>query len=139
NLANLNFETLIVPSEKPHYWIEDAVIVASSSLRILASAPLGNLATRKQLLLIGNSDAVSNDYPELPKAGNQMASVSRHFPRGEQRVFQREQATPEAYLENKPEQFSNIHFVAHGIGSRLSPLDSAIVLSKKGGNSGNFK
>jgi len=139
NLANLNFESLIVPSEKPHYWIEDAVIVASSSLRILASAPMGKSVMCEQLLLIGNSVAVSNDYPELPKAGDQMASVSKHFPRGEQRVFQREQATPEAYLENKPEQFSNIHFVAHGIGSRLSPLDSAIVLSKEDGNSGNFK
>jgi CHAT domain-containing protein/Tfp pilus assembly protein PilF len=139
NLASLNFETLIVPSEKPHYWIEDAVIVASSSLRILASAPMGKSAMRQQLLLIGNSVAISNDYPELPKAADQMASVSKHFPRGEQRVFQREQATPEAYLENKPEQFSNIHFVAHGIGSRLSPLDSAIVLSKEDGNSNNFK
>ena len=138
SLANLNFETLIVPSEKPHYWIEDVVIVASSSLRILASAPAGKSAMHKDLLLIGNSIAVSNDYPELPKAADQMASVSKHFARGEQRVFQREQATPEAYLENNPAQFSNIHFVAHGIGSRLSPLDSAIVLSKEDG-SGNFK
>jgi CHAT domain-containing protein len=138
SLANLSFETLIVPSEKPHYWIEDAVIVASSSLRILASAPVGKSTIQKELLLIGNSVAVSNDYPELPKAADQMASVSKHFARGEQRVFQREQATPEAYLENNPAQFSNIHFVAHGIGSRLSPLDSAIVLSKEDG-SGNFK
>ena len=138
SLANLNFETLIVPSEKPHYWIEDAVIVESSSLRILESAPAGKSTTHKELLLIGNSVAVSNDYPELPRAADQMASVSKHFPRGEQRVFQREQATPEAYLGNNPAQFSNIHFVAHGIGSRLSPLDSAIVLSKEDG-SGNFK
>jgi len=139
NLANLNFETLIVPSEKPHYWIEDAVVVASSSLRILAAAQVGRTSTRKELLLIGNTVAVSSDYPELPKAADQMASVSRHFSRAEQRVFQREAATPEAYLENSPEQFSNIHFVAHGIGSRLSPLDSAIVLSKEEGNAGNFK
>ena len=139
SLANLNFETLIVPSEKPHYWIEDAVIVASSSLRILASAPVGKSTMQKELLLIGNSVAVSNDYAELPKAADQMASVSKHFTRGEQRVFQREQATPEAYLNNNPEQFSNIHFVAHGIGSRLSPLDSAIVLSKEDGNPGIFK
>jgi CHAT domain-containing protein/Tfp pilus assembly protein PilF len=139
SLANLNFETLIVPAEKPHYWIEDAVIVASSSLRILGSAPTGKITARKRLLLVGNSVAVSSDYPELPRAADQMASVSKHFPQGEQRVFQRERATPEAYLGNNPEQFSNIHFVAHGIGSRLSPLDSAIVLSKEDGNPGNFK
>jgi len=40
------------------------------------------------------------------------------------------QATPAAYLASSPEQFSYIHFVAHGTASRLSPLDSAIVLSK---------
>ena len=59
-----------------------------------------------------------------------MASVARHFPAAEQRIFTREQATPAAYLASSPERFSYIHFVAHGTASRLSPLDSAIVLSK---------
>jgi len=59
-----------------------------------------------------------------------MESVARHFPAAEQRIFAREQATPAAYLASSPEQFSYIHFVAHGTASRLSPLDSAIVLSK---------
>ena len=45
----------------------------------------------------------------------------------------RAQATPAAYLASDPEQFSYIHFVAHGTASRLSPLDSAIVLSTAGG------
>ena len=61
-----------------------------------------------------------------------MESVARHFPAGKQRIFTREQATPAAYLASSPEQFSYIHFVAHGTASRLSPLDSAIVLSKIG-------
>src|SRR5208283_1128324 len=59
-----------------------------------------------------------------------MESVARHFPADEQRIFTREQATPAAYLASNPERFSYIHFVAHGTASRLSPLDSAIVLSK---------
>lgn len=139
SLNNLNFETVIVPSAKPHFWIEDAEVVTSSSLRILAATPRGRTMGPKRLLLIGNSVAASQDYPELPKADDQMKSVSRQFPETGQRVFQRGQATPEAYLSSNPEQFSNIHFVAHGIGSRLSPLDSAIVLSKEDGNPNNFK
>jgi CHAT domain-containing protein len=59
-----------------------------------------------------------------------MESVARHFPAAGQRILAREQATPAAYLASSPEQFSTIHFVAHGTASRLSPLDSAIVLSR---------
>jgi len=138
-LNNLNFETLVVPSPQPHYLIEDADVVNSSSLRVLAASISGKRTGSRKLLLMGNSVAVSNDYPELPKAADQMASVAKDFPANEERVFQREQATPAAYLENHPEQFSHIHFVAHGTASRLSPLDSAIVLSKEPGNHDSFK
>jgi CHAT domain-containing protein len=82
------------------------------------------------LLLFGNSVAPNDKYPELPQAAAQMESVAKHFPAARQRIFERQQATPEAYLASNPEQFSFIHFVAHGTASRLSPLDSAIVLSK---------
>ena len=58
-----------------------------------------------------------------------MESVARHFPLNEQRIFSRSDATPAAYLASNPEKFSYIHFVAHGTASRLSPLDSAIILS----------
>jgi hypothetical protein len=34
----------------------------------------------------------------------------------------------------QPEGFSYIHFVAHGTASRTSPLDSAVILSKRGDN-----
>jgi CHAT domain-containing protein len=59
-----------------------------------------------------------------------METVARHFPAARQRILARQQATPAAYLASSPEQFSYIHFVAHGTASRLSPLDSAIVLSQ---------
>ena len=68
-----------------------------------------------------------------------MESVARHFPADEQRILSREQATPAAYLNSNPEQFSHIHFVAHGTASRLSPLDSAIVLSKSSAENDSFK
>ena len=137
SLNNLNFETLLVSESKRseskfHYWIEDVTIANASSLRVLGAARADNSELRRErrLLLFGNSVAPNNKYPELPKAAAQMESVARHFPADEQRIFTRQQATPAAYLDSHPEQFSYIHFVAHGTASRLSPLDSAIVLSK---------
>jgi len=149
SLNNLNLETLLVSGPvlsepklseqklsepKLHYWIEDVTIANTSSLRLLGAARAGKDRGREKrdrgLLLVGNSVAPNDKYPELPKAAAQMDSVARHFPAAEQRIFAREQATPAAYLASNPEQFSYIHFVAHGTASRLSPLDSAIVLSK---------
>jgi CHAT domain-containing protein/Tfp pilus assembly protein PilF len=135
---------------KLHYWIEDVTIANASSLRVLGAARtpardgaspvstgdagkstgIGEGKRDRGLLLVGNSVAPNDKYPELPKAASQMESVARHFPAARQRILAREQATPAAYLASRPEQFSYIHFVAHGTASRLSPLDSAIVLSK---------
>ena len=147
SLNNLNFETLVVDQPRPHYWIEDADVVNASSLRVLAasfihenplrSAGEGKLTSR--LLLIGNSVAPSKEYPELPRAGEQMANVARHFPASQRQVYQRALANPSAYLAGNPETFSHIHFVAHGTASRLSPLDSAIVLSKSAVDTEPFK
>jgi CHAT domain-containing protein len=135
---------------KLHYWIEDVTIANASSLRVLGAARtpardgaspvstgdagkstgIGEGKRDRGLLLLGNSVAPNDKYPELPKAAAQMESVARHFPAARLRILAREQATPAAYLASRPEQFSYIHFVAHGTASRLSPLDSAIVLSK---------
>jgi CHAT domain-containing protein/Tfp pilus assembly protein PilF len=154
SLNNLNFETLLVPEFKPsdptmpttgpsqpklHYWIEDVTIANASSLRVLAAAHSLKTKRDRTLLLVGNSVAPNDKYPELSKAATQMESVARHFPAGGQKILAREQATPAAYLDSSPEQFSYIHFVAHGTASRLSPLDSAIVLSKASAADDSFK
>lgn len=147
SLNNLNFETLVVDQPKPHYWIEDADIVNASSLRVLAASFIhenrrqsaGGRKRAPRLLLIGNSVAPGKEYPELPRAGEQMANVARHFPASQRQVYQRDQANPSAYLAGNPETFSHIHFVAHGTASRLSPLDSAIVLSKSAVDTEPFK
>ena len=153
SLNNLNFDTLVVSdpkqsepgSSKPklHYWIEDVTIANASSLRVLGAVSTsggGNKEKRERnLLLIGNSVAPNSEYPELPKAGAQMESVARHFPAAQEQILAQERATPSAYLESNPERYSYIHFVAHGTASRLSPLDSAIVLSKSSGEDHPFK
>jgi len=159
SLNNLNFETLLVPDARPsdtnppqpnlHYWIEDATVANASSLRVLGaltpaggkgSQDAGSKAKRdRSLLLIGNSVAPNQEYPELAKAAAQMADVARRFPASKEKILTREQATPAAYLASHPEQFSYIHFTAHGKSSRLSPLDSMIVLSKGSGQDDSFK
>jgi CHAT domain-containing protein len=149
SLNNLNFETLLVPGTKPpgttlsepklHYWIEDVTIANASSLRILSAAQAAKARRDRTLLLVGNSVAPNDKYPELSKAAAQIESVAKHFPEAERKVLTRADATPSAYLASSPEQFSYIHFVAHGTASRLSPLDSAIVLSKGSAADDSFK
>jgi CHAT domain-containing protein/Tfp pilus assembly protein PilF len=137
-LNTLNFETLLVADQAPRYWIEDVTIVDASSLRLLATS---RASTRHpdSLLLLGNAVAPNTDYPELRKAAKEMEIIEKNFPATQQQVFARERATPTAYLGSKPEQFSYIHFVAHGTASRMSPLDSAIVLSRASKEDDSFK
>jgi len=148
SLNNLNFETLVVDEPSPHFWIEDADVVNASSLRVLeASLARGSVRSESarnkphagNILLIGDSVAPGADYPELPRAADQMKTVAKHFSDSNERIFSREQATPQAYLATTPGQFSYIHFVAHGTASRLSPLDSAIVLSRNPSQPDSFK
>ena len=138
SLNTLNFETLLVPGSTPHYWIEDVAITDASSLRLLA-APRSTVNRARNVLLFGNAVSPNNDYPQLRKAAAEMEAIEKHFDPGQQQVFAREQATPAAYLATKPEQYSYIHFVAHGTASRMSPLDSAIVLSRSTGQEDSFK
>jgi CHAT domain-containing protein len=149
SLNNLNFETLLVPEPKLpaanptqpklHYWIEDVTIADASSLRVLGAASTAKQKRDRSLLLVGDSVAPSDKYPQLAQAGAQMESVARHFPAAGEKVLTRKNATPSAYLASHPERFSYIHFVAHGTASRLSPLDSAIVLSRDSAEDDSFK
>jgi len=131
-LNSLNFETLL-PQPK-HYWIEDVTIANAAALRLLPASRSHGWNLTGKLLLMGNPVAPDagpdNPYPELPNAAAQMEKLEKYFPSERQTVFARGQATPAAYLNSHPEQFSYIHFVAHGTASRMNPLDSAIILSK---------
>jgi CHAT domain-containing protein len=131
-LYGLNFETLLNPKPKLHYWIEDAVVAYANSLVLLAASANQTPARAKKLLLVGNPISPSAEFPDLPQAGTEMADVERYFAAPERTVLSRQQATASAYLESKPAQYSFIHFVAHGTASRASPLDSAVILSKQG-------
>jgi len=137
SLNNLNFETLLASKPKPHYWIEDVAIADASSLRLLAATPPAK--TGGSLLLLGDPVVSNPDYPELQKASVEMKGIQKHFSLSARKVLARHDATPGAYLGSNPEQFSYVHFVAHGTASRISPLESAIVLSGTGAQDDSFK
>ncbi len=134
-LCGLNFETLLVSSPKPHYWIEDVSVTNASSAFLLTlgmhSAVRGATESAKTLLLIGNPLSPAN-YPALSHAGEEIRLVEEHFRPDQETVLSGKNATPVAYFKAKPENYALIHFVAHGTASRISPLDSAVVLSEDG-------
>jgi CHAT domain-containing protein len=131
SLYGLNFETLIVPGPKPHYWIEDVTVTTASSLTLLALAAARPAPREKRMFLVGDTVSPNADFPALPQAGAEMQSIEKYFPETRRAVLSGSDATPAAYLASKPEQFAYLHFVTHGTASRTRPLESAVVLSKE--------
>jgi CHAT domain-containing protein/Flp pilus assembly protein TadD len=131
SLYGLNFETLIVPGPKPHYWIEDVTVTTGSSLTILAAAAARPAPREKRMFLVGDTVSPNADFPALPQAGAEMQNVEKYFPEPRRTILSGSGATPAAYLASKPEEFAYLHFVTHGTASRARPLESAVVLSKE--------
>jgi CHAT domain-containing protein len=140
-LHALNFETLLVPTADGHkYWIEDVTVTTASSIRILSGLKVvtASAATR-DLLLIGDPVPARADFAALPAAATEIQRVRQHFPPENQLVLTQARAIPAAYATSGPDQFRYIHFAAHGTASRLSPLDSAVVLSPPQKGAEDFK
>ncbi len=141
SLDKLNFETLLVPEEAGvHFWIEDVTIVNTNAIRLtsgLDSRDTG--ATGNRMLLIGDPISHGSDYPRLLNADSEIQSIEKHFAQDHEVVLTRASAVPAAYTKGQPGRFSYIHFVAHGTASRLSPLDSAVILSAPTGHPDTFK
>ncbi|MGA9969572.1 MAG: CHAT domain-containing tetratricopeptide repeat protein [Candidatus Acidiferrales bacterium] len=134
SLYSLNFETLLAPAPQLHYWIEDADVSYANSLTLLAAGAARHASPAKKLLLVGDAVSPDAEFPKLPQAAAEMSGIENYFPAPEREVFAGPAATPEAYFDSQPQDFSYIHFVAHGTASRTSPLDSAVILSRQGDN-----
>lgn len=132
SLYGLNFETLVVPDPRPHFWIEDVTLSTASSLTLLERSAGGLPTKEKNLLLVGNTEQANADFPPLPQAPAEMQKVGRYFPDAQRRVLAGKEATPSAYLRSNPERFAYLHFVTHGTASHTRPLESAVILSKEG-------
>jgi CHAT domain-containing protein len=132
SLYGLNFEALIVSAPKTHYWIEDVTLTTANSLVLLAASSSTFAPRTKNLLLIGNTIEPNAEFPRLPQAAVEMSRVEQYFSRTNRTILSGDKATPPAYFESNPGQFSYVHFVTHGTASRTTPLDSAVILTKVG-------
>jgi CHAT domain-containing protein len=129
NLYRLNFETLIVPGDAPHYWINDVTVENTSSMAFRFAAQKKVAATSKQLLLMGDPVQATPEYPKLKNAAAEMHYVAGHFSAPQMALISDKTATPDAYFAAQSQNYRYIDFVTHGTAVPLSPLDSAIVLS----------
>ncbi len=130
-LHELNFETLLASREPPRYWIEEATIAVAPSLAVLQ--PAGAAAgAGKGLLLLGNPVSSRAEYPPLPGSELEISGIQNLFGAAERTVVTGPEAHPDAYRQAGPGRFGLIHFSAHAVANRESPLDSAVILSQKG-------
>ncbi|MDP9191809.1 MAG: CHAT domain-containing protein [Acidobacteriota bacterium] len=129
-LSAFNFETLVVPAPKQHYWIDDAILTTASSVRLLMRKESKHGASNR-LLIVGDAPPPDKDFAPLPHARAELNKVARHFA-GRYVMLSGAKATPAAYRSASPENFEFLHFVAHGVATRLKPLDSAVVLASDG-------
>ncbi len=139
-LSSLNFETLLAGTESPHFWIEDVAITNAKSLRLLSvnSEKQKRYADRR-ILLIGDPVYREGEYAKLPNAAQEVTNIAGHFAADHRTVVTGTLASPDAYREHRPGEFSYIHFVAHATANMTAPLDSAVVLSPERGGTGAYK
>jgi CHAT domain-containing protein len=139
-LNGLNFETLLTPAKNnSHYWIEDVTVTSANSIGLLSRLDQSSPAVDEKLLLIGNPVAAGTGYENLMNAFAEIRGIEKHFSVDNRTVVTQSEAVPASYAQSTPEQFSYIHFVAHGTASRLDPLDSAVVLSPPAQHPESFK
>ncbi len=126
HLNALNFETLVISTPRPHYWIEDVTIVTASSVQLLAKA--GGPPAAQSMLLVGNPLQADPALPALSWAADEVQRVGAHF--RDRTLLDGVRATPRAYAAAASPRYGYVHFVAHGVSGGNHALDSAIVLGR---------
>jgi len=126
-LHGLNLESLPVPGDTPHYWIQDVSLEIAPSLAMFAKPQ--DKAANRRLLLLGDPLYDDPTFPPLTHAAREIASVKQNFTSSDQVVLTRDSATPQAYLAAAAGPFGAIHFTAHALANRENPLESAVLLS----------
>ncbi len=128
-LHELNFETLLsTDGGTPHYWLDDVTLAVAPSLRTLLDSQQNHQSSGKALI-IGDGNYAGTNYPVLNESKNEVADLTKLFGADNATVLTGQRAVPEAYKKARPELFSVIHVSAHVEADKMSPLDSAIILS----------
>jgi len=132
----LNFETLPVygkrSEEAPHYWIEDARVEIAPSLTALGADKPVQARSPGSVLIIGDPISPGREFPALDYAAKEIETIEASFPGVEKKKFTGDSARPGVYRTAAPGRFSLLHFSAHAVANKESPLDSAIILSPGG-------
>jgi CHAT domain-containing protein len=92
-----------------------------------------------RLLLIGDPIYSRPEFQSLPHAREEISDVAQHFEPAHRLVLTGAEANPAAYQRSQPAGFAYIHFVSHGVGSEVDPLDSAVILSTDPGAAASYK
>lgn len=139
-LSGLNFETLLAPSRSGlQYWIEKVTVASAGSIRLLAGRGTSSRTPASRILIMGDPTASGKEFERLANAGAEIGEIQKHFGGQGRTVLTDALAIPAAYFKAKPDQYAYIHFTAHGTANRLSPLDSAVVLSPPSDDPNSFK
>jgi len=121
-LHQLNFESLPV-ADGSRYWIHDATVSIAPSVALLRDS---SNVQPSRLLLFGDPESAAGD-PPLPNLKMEIEAVSAHY--SDKTLYTQAAATPSSYKSSHPETYSTLHFAAHAVANRESPLDSAILLA----------
>jgi len=132
SLYEINFESLVMPAP-PHYLIEEFEVENAISLNQTISSNQQR-SYPKDILALGAAIQVTEEFPPLQGAKEEIQQVTDYFRADRKEVFMAERATPQAFLTSKLDQ-RYIHFAGHSTRSALEPLDSAVILSPDAGNS----
>ncbi len=131
-LHDIPLETLPVSRQHPQYWLDRVSFSVAPSLASLTTKAPALTAAPGGILAIGDA-APAERYPRLPQARAEIEAIENRFPRLRKTVLTGADANVERYREERPEQFSFIHFAAHAEANSVTPLDSAVILSLHNG------
>jgi CHAT domain-containing protein/predicted negative regulator of RcsB-dependent stress response len=130
DLYSFDLETLPAPGQTRRFWIEDATISIAPSLDFLIDTfQTSHAAAATSLLVMGDAPDEGPEYPHLQYASQEIDSVRKTMAAKSATVWKGVEATPAAYTNSQPGRFEFIHFAAHAMANRQSPLDSAVILA----------
>jgi CHAT domain-containing protein/tetratricopeptide (TPR) repeat protein len=133
-LHQLNPETLVASSPRPHYWLEDVTLATAPSLSVLVSraAPARAPGRRgRSILMIGDPLPSGSEFPRLANARRELERIGAQFEVDGRSVYAEQKAEPAAYRAAEPGRYAFIHFAAHAQANREVPLESAVILTPR--------
>lgn len=126
-LHQLSFDALPVYAPAPHYLVNDYSIAIAPSLGVYRGTRPAQGA--RQALIIGDPLSAGDDFPPLPHAATEIATVQKRLSPMPVRVLAKDAARSDVWKSADPGRYSIIHIAAHAEANEQDPLRSAIILS----------